>query len=121
MINSLPFSLDKKLEVWLIKCAVSRIAPTRNSLNHISPRKKLTGRKLDVDKEIKQSFGDYVQVHNDVIDNSTKPRTAGAIALMSSGNLEGPWYYMLLANERIVRRTKATVLPMHDEVILHSN
>ena len=81
----------------------------------------MTGRKLDVDKEIKHGFGDYVQVHNDVIDNSTKPRTAGAIALMSSGNLEGSWYYMLLANERIVKRTKATVLPMPDEVILHLN
>ena len=109
--------------MWLVKYAVSRIVldPTRNSLNHISPRENLTGRNLDVDKEIKHGFGDYVQVHNDVIDNSTKLRTAGAIALMSSGNLEGSWYYMLLANERIVKRTKATVLPMPDEVILHLN
>ena len=82
---------------------------------------KLTGRKLDVDKKIKQGFGDYVQVHHDVIDNSTKPRTAGGRALMSSGNLEGSWYYMLLANKRIVNRTKATVLPMPEEVILHLN
>ena len=105
--------------MWLVKYAVSRIvlAPTRNSLNHISPREKLTGRKLDVDNEMNHGFGDYVQVHNDVIDNSTKPRTAGAIALMSSGNLEGSWYYMLLANERIVKCTKATVLHMPDEVI----
>ena len=27
---------------------------------------------------------------------------------MSSGNLEGSWYYMLLSNEQIVKRTKAT-------------
>ena len=40
---------------------------------------------------------------------------------MSSGNLEGSWYYILLAHERIVKRTKATVLPMPDEVILHLN
>ena len=62
MINSLPFSLNGKLEVWLVKYAVSRIvlAPTRNSLNHISPRENLTGRNLDVDKEIKHGFGDYV-------------------------------------------------------------
>ena len=68
VVNSLPFSLNEKLEVWLVKCAVSRIvlAPTCNSLNHTSPREKLTGRKLDVDKEIKHGFGDYVQVHNDV-------------------------------------------------------
>ena len=118
VINTLPFDLSEKLEVWLIKYAVSRIvlAPTRNSINHISPREKLSGRKIDVDKEIKHGFGDYVQVHNDVIDNSTKSRTAGAIALMSSGNLEGSLYYMLLANEQIVKRTKATVLPMPNEV-----
>ena len=60
-------------------------------------------------------------MHNDVIDNSTKPRTAGAIALMSSGNLESSWYYMLLANEQIVKRTKATILPMPHEVVLHLN
>ena len=91
VVNFLPFSLNEKLEVWLVKYAVSRIvlAPRRNSLNHISPREKLIGRKLDVDKEIKHGFGDYVQVHNNIIDNSTKPRTAGTIALMSSGNLEG--------------------------------
>ena len=114
VINTLPFKLSEKLEVWLVKYAVSRIvlAPKRNSIDHISPREKLSGRKIDVDKEMKHGFGDYVQVHNDVIDNSTKPRTAGAIALMSSGNLEGSWYYMLLANEEIVKRTKATVLPM---------
>ena len=44
VVNSLPFSLNEKLEVLLVKYAVSRIvlAPTRNSLNHISPREKLT-------------------------------------------------------------------------------
>ena len=93
--------------MWLVEYAVSRIvlAPTRNSINHISPGEKLCGRKIDVDKEIKHGFGDYIQVHNDVIDNSTKPRTTGAIALMSSGNLEGSWFYMLLTNEHIVKRT----------------
>ena len=75
VVNSLPFSLNEKLEVWLVKYAVRRIelAPTRNSTNHISPREKLTGRKIDVDREIKHGFGDYVQMHIDVIDISTKP------------------------------------------------
>jgi hypothetical protein len=68
---------------------------------------------------LKHGFGDYVQVHADTIDNSTKPRTQGAIALMSAGNLERSWYYMLLCNEQIVKRTKATPLPMTDEVIAH--
>ena len=40
------------------------------------------------------------KAHNTVIDNSTKPRIAGAIALMSTGNLEGSWYFLFLANEQ---------------------
>ena len=70
---------------------------------------------------MKHGFGDYAQVHADVVDNSLKPRTQGAIALMSAGNLEGSWYYYLLCNGQIVKRTKATPLPMSDEVIAHLN
>ena len=46
-----------------------------------------------------------------------RPRTSGAIALMSTGNLEGSWYYMLLNNLKIFNRTKATALPMTDNII----
>jgi hypothetical protein len=49
----------------------------------------VSGRKLNAAKKLKHGFGDYVQVHADTIDNSTKPRTQGAIALMSAGNLCG--------------------------------
>jgi hypothetical protein len=95
--------------------------PTRNSVDYGCPREKLFGRKIDVDKEWKHGFGDYVQVHADTVDNSMKPRTQGAIALMSAGNLEGSWYYLLLSNQSVVKRTKATPLPMSDEVIAHLN
>ena len=97
------------------------MVPTRNTVDYVSPREKLYGRKINVDKELKHGFGDYVQVHSDNIDNSNKARTSGAVALMSAGNLEGSWYYMLLSNEQIVKRTKATSLPMSDEVITYIN
>ena len=121
IINTLPYPLTDKLLQWLVRYAVNRIVlvVTRISIDQISPREKLYGRKLNVAKELKHGFGDYVQVHADTIDNSNKPRTQGAIALMSAGNLEGSWYYMLLCNEQIVKRTKATPLPMTDEVIAH--
>ena len=51
------------------------------------------------------------------MDNSTKPRSQAAIALVSAGNLERSWYYLLLANLKVVKRTKATSLPMTDDVI----
>ena len=62
-----------------------------------------------------------MQVHTDAIDISMKPRTSGAIALMSTGNLGGSWYYMLLGNLKIVNRTKATALPMTDQIIAYVN
>lgn len=111
------------MEGWLVRYAVERIVsvPTRNTVEYFSLREKLYGRKINVDKEIKQGFGDYVQVHSDSIDNTNKPRTAGAIVLMSAGNLEGSWYSMLLSNQQIVKRTKATSLRIPDEVIYHRN
>ena len=74
VINTLPFKLTEKLEGWLVRYAVNRIVlvPTRNTIDYVSPREKLYGRKINVDKELKHGFGDYVQVHSDNIDNSNK-------------------------------------------------
>ena len=121
--NTIPFSLTELLESWLIRYSVDRInlVPTRNSVEYVSPREKLYGRKINVEKELKHGFGDYVQVHTDSVDNSNKPRTQAAVALVSAGNLEGSWYYMLLGNLKIVKRTKATPLPMTDDVITYLN
>jgi hypothetical protein len=123
IINTLPYTLTEKLEGWLVRYVVNRIVlvPTRNSVDHISPREKLYGRKINVAKELKHGLGDYVQVHTDTVDNSLKPRSQGAIALMSAGNLEGSWFYYLLSNGQIVKRTKATPLLMSDKVIAHLN
>jgi hypothetical protein len=50
IINTLPYTLTEKLEGWLVRYAVNRIVllPTRNSVDHVSPREKLYGRKLNV-------------------------------------------------------------------------
>ena len=60
-----------------MRYVVNRIVlvPTRNSVDYVCPREKLFGRKIDVDKELKHGFGNYVQVHADNVDNSMKPRT----------------------------------------------
>ena len=66
IINTVPFSLSELLESWLLTYVVNRLnlVPTRNSVAYVSPREKLYGRKINVDKELKHGFGDYVQVHN---------------------------------------------------------
>jgi hypothetical protein len=46
-----------------------------------------------------------------------KSRTAAGVALMPSGSSDGSWYYLLLKTNKVVRRRRATELPMPDEVI----
>ena len=77
IINTVLSSLTELLESWLLRYVVNRLnlVPTRNSVAHVSPREKLYGRKINVDKELKHGFGDYVQVHTNSVDNSNKPRS----------------------------------------------
>ena len=118
---TLPYKLTEFLESWLVKYLLSRIVlvPTSNSSEYISPREKLWGRRINVNKELRHGFGDYVQVHSNEINNSMHERTAGAIALMPSGNLEGSWFYYLLQNGKVVKRNKATAMPITDEIIAY--
>ena len=48
-------------------------------------------------------------------------RTSGALSLMPSGNLEGSWYYYLLINNQVVKRNKATPIPITDDIISFMN
>jgi hypothetical protein len=61
-MNTLPYPLTDKLIQWLVRFAVNRIVlvATRNSVDQISLREKLYGRKLNVPKELKHGFGDYL-------------------------------------------------------------
>jgi hypothetical protein len=72
VINTLSYNLTEQQESWLIKYAVSRIdlVPTSNSVEYISPREKLYGRKINLNKELKHGYGDYVHVHRNTINNS---------------------------------------------------
>jgi hypothetical protein len=123
VVNTVPYSLGEVHQHWLVKFSIGKInlVPTRNNVDYISPREKLLSRKIDVNKDLKHGFGDYVQVHNQEINNSMEPRTSGALALMPTGNLEGSWYYFKLTNGEIVKRNRATVLPIPDNVIDYIN
>ena len=127
IINVLPFNLTQRMEGWLVYYAVSRInlQPTANSGSNLSPREKLYHRRIDYKKDLKHGVFDYVQVHMDNTDSPTyngmQSRTQGAIALMPVGNEEGSWYYMLLSDFSVIKRNRATPLPMPDEVISYLN
>ena len=43
--------------------------------DYVSSKEKLWGRKINVDKDLKVGFGDYVQVHTSLVDNTMTERT----------------------------------------------
>ena len=51
-----------------------------------SPRELLTGVRSDAETELRIPFGAYVQANEPYMDNTMKPRTKGAIALLPTGN-----------------------------------
>ena len=118
-INSLPFDLSEKLEDYCVLWAVNRInlTVTSNSSTFESPREKVYGRRINVKKDCKHGFGDYVQVIENTINNSMIERSRGAIALMPTGSLDGSWWYYCLDTAKAVRRRRARALPMPQEVI----
>ena len=119
VLNMLPFGLTENLEEWLIKSAVYKLnlIPTRNSVLFESPRERLMGKRISVKTDLKHGFGDYTHVHNSVFNNTMQPRTAAGIALMPAGSSDGSWYYWMLKTNKVVRRRRATALPMPEEVI----
>ena len=55
------------------------------------------------------------------MNNSMYERTSGAIALMSSGNLEGSWHFYLLHNGEVVKRNIFSSMPITDDRIAYLN
>jgi len=87
----------------------------------ISPWEKYFGRKIDYKKNLKASFGDYVQASRNKVDNTMTTRTDGAIALYDTGNFEGTWWLYNLSTDKLIRRNVFKVMPMPDLVIHHLN
>ena len=123
VVNTLPFALSNKLEDCLVLWATSRVnlQVTTNSSEWASPTEKVYNRKVDIIKDAKHGFGDYVQVYSNDTNNSLNERTRGAIAVMPTGNMDGSWYYYTLDNGGIIRRLRAKQLPMPEDVIARLN
>jgi hypothetical protein len=107
-INVLPFKLTKLLLVQLVSYCVQMInvVPQSTTYANMSPKEMFSGRKLDFSRDVRVSFGDYCQIHedNEVGKNSMAERTADAIALKMKGNLQGTAEFLSLSSWRIVSR-----------------
>jgi hypothetical protein len=106
ILHSLPFSIPKFLLPWVVSFAVSRL----NLMYHLfskegrpSPRELFTGRKVDYQRDIRVSFGDYCECFSASTDNSMKERTLSCIALCPTNNKNGSILFYSLKSKIIIR------------------
>ena len=124
IIHSLPYKLPLMLLKWCVAIVVTRLnmLPSSTRMDPTSPRDLLLGRKIDFTTDLRLGFGDYVQAKvQNSISNSMDPRTEGAIALTSLGNVQGSWKFYCLSTGRMRTHDQWTVLSMPVSVIDHLN
>lgn len=125
LIYSLKFKLARQLLQWVVSYAVyaANLIPSEGGLPGISPREAIYGKKIDFEKALPCGFGDYchVKYKTDQPDNTMRPRTFGAIALLPTGNDEGAVKFLNLATGHVVTASQFVVLPTPDEIIHFMN
>ena len=121
IINTLPFKSPKFLLKWIVYFVVSRLnlinnKSANNTINdNRSPREIFYGRRTDFNRDLRVSFGEYVQAYDPNIAqlNSMSPRTRGAIALLPTGNARGSVKFWCLSTNKIITRDKWTPQQLH--------
>ena len=94
--------------------------PTKSGIySNVGLRTIMSGIQYDYRKHCRVEFGQYYQVHEDK-ENKNRvdlSRTTGAIALKSSGNLQGGYRFMNLTTGGVITWHHFTEVPITDEVI----
>ena len=124
ILATLPFRLTKILLMWLVLFVVSRLNLVGNSVTSefISPAEAVYGRKANYKTDLALNFGDYCELHEfDEVTNTMRPRTVAALALMSTGNAQGSWWFLKLNTGKTVRRDRWIEMRLTDEMIQKLN
>ncbi len=113
----LPFIMTHLLVVYCVYFCVSRlnIQPSSTTVGAASPREQFVGRKINAKKDLRVSFGDYVQATTPTTDNSMKLRTDGCIVLLPTGNLQGSVKMWSLATKRSSPETNLKYCLFHSK------
>jgi hypothetical protein len=118
--NMIPYTLSNIMIIHLVYHCVYAINvfPKKNSISDMSPHQIFLGRNIDLSRDFKLTYGEYVQVseHNNIT-NDMNPRTIGAIALGQENNIHGSYKFLSLVSWKIIRRTEWKCLPMSNNVI----
>ena len=94
--------------------------PTKSSLiPSMGARTLITGVQFDYHLHCRVEFGQYCEVHEDRDKKNSveAERTTRAIAMKSSGNLQGGYRFLSLRTGRVLPRQHFTVCPITTQVI----
>jgi hypothetical protein len=85
----------------------------------LSPLNILTGKPNPDYNNMKIEFGTYVQIYepSTFATNTLLSPTTGAVALTTTGNTQGDYYFSFLVTGRRLSRHQWTVVPMIDAAI----
>ena len=106
--------LVKDVVAWL------NLFPSKGCVvSTMGPRTVMTGRVFDYQTHCRVEFGQFCQAHDDhkAKNRVDLERTTDAIALRSSGNLQGGYRFMSLKTGKVLRRQHFTEIPITQEVI----
>ena len=124
IISGLPYMLPKTRVKDLVTFVVNRLNTRRTkALNdNVSPRTKLTGRKVSYHREFVMGFGDYVEAFDPKArSNSMDARSEPCIALYPAANVTGSWMLWSLKSQSYVRRSNWKKLPTPELVVMKMN
>ena len=122
ILSEIPYQLNKKLLDYLVFFAVKVINCTISSVNYntvLTPFEIFTGRKVDLKRDFRINFGQFVQIllNNNFQNQINVPRTVDAIALISKDNLQGSYYFYVISTGKIVSRDHWIEIPINQDII----
>jgi len=120
-VTTLPYKLPCVVLIHVVYYQVTMINhfPKSSSVDpEIPPKTLLTGVKIDYKRDCQLKLGEYVQVHDDdMITNTMKERTLGAICLGPVGNAQGSYNFLSLRTWKVIKRKTWVSIPMPQHVI----
>ncbi len=124
-LQSIPYTLIFSLLRYLVEFCVTMInlLPDDQREDPTCPHEAFTGLKIDYNRQLRISFGDYAECKNPNRKpiNGPKPRSDSCIALLPTLNQQGSYVFFYLRTRRTVIRSKWVELPLSDDIIDRCN
>ena len=114
--HGLPFVMCKVVLIYCILFCMRciNLKPSSTSIDRISPMEQFSGLKLDVSRDLRVGFGDYLEATVPNTNNTMAARTEGGLALLPTGNLQGSVHVWTLGTKQVKVRDQFCVLPTPD-------